>query len=94
MNCGQASEVNSAGTSFSAFARIGEAAIFMGMSNSDNGSSGNVCCSSFTALIFLELPQDIKKTIPNKKFRYFMGYLFMQREYNILSLKLTAPCRT
>lgn len=84
MNCGQASEVNSDGTSFSAFARIGAAAIFMGISNSDNGSSGSVCCSSLAPVVFLLPEQADNKTIPIRRTGSFHGYLIIiWNEYNI-----------
>jgi hypothetical protein len=85
MNCGQASEVNSAGTRCSALAMMGEAASLMGISNSERGSSGSVCCSSFEAAVFLELIQERSKAITRKQSRYFNGYLIIliTNEYNI-----------
>ena len=71
MNCGQASDVNSNGTNFSAFARIGEAAILTGISSSESGSSGRVCNSSLEELVFFALEQARKKIIPSKQGRYF-----------------------
>jgi hypothetical protein len=85
MYCGQASEVNSAGTRCSAFARMGAAANLTGISNSESGSSGSACCSSPEAAIFFVLLQERKKTIRKKQGRYFNGYLIVTitNEYNI-----------
>ena len=75
MNCGQASEVNSAGTRCSAFAMTGAAAKLMGISNSERGSSGSVSCSSFEAAVFFALVQEKQRAISRKQGRYFNGYL-------------------
>ena len=77
MNCGQASDVNSAGTRCSAFSRIGAAASLIGISSSDSGSSGSVCCSSLEAAIFLVLLQDSNHIITRMQARYFNGYFII-----------------
>ena len=85
MNCGQASDVNSAGTRCSAFAMIGAAANLTGISNSESGSSGSVCCSSFEAAVFLALVQERHKVITRKQGRYFNGnfIIIITNEFNI-----------
>src|SRR5579863_1089950 len=85
MNCGHASEVNSAGTRCSAFAMMGAAANLTGISNSERGGSGSVCSSSLETLDFFVLVHDRKKTIRTKKSRYFNGYfiIIITNEYNI-----------
>jgi hypothetical protein len=84
MNCGHESEVNSDGTKCSTLARMGAAANLTGMSNSEIGRSGSVCCSSFEDTDFLELEQERNKVIPNRRSRFFNGYLIIiKNEYNI-----------
>ena len=94
MNCGQASEVNSAGTRRSAFAMIGAAASLIGISNSERGSSGSVCCSSFPAAVFFVLVQARNKTNTSKQGRYFNGYFIFNitNEYNIPHDKVEVFC--
>ena len=74
MNCGHASDVNSAGTRCSAFSKMGLAAILTGISNSERGSSGSVCCSSFDVAVFFVLLQDSNNISTKKRGRYFSGY--------------------
>src|SRR5258708_37491126 len=85
MNCGQAPEVNSAGTRCSAFAMSGAAANLTGIANSERGSSGSVCRSSIEAAVFLALVQERNKFITRKQGRYFNGYfiIMITNEYNI-----------
>jgi hypothetical protein len=74
MNSGQASDVNSEGISFSAFARIGAAANFTGISNSERGNSGRICFTSLEEAVFLELEQATKNNDRTIKTRCFNGY--------------------
>jgi hypothetical protein len=79
MNSGQVSEVNSEGTSFSAFSRNGAAAILMGISSSDMGRSGRFFTSSPTEVAFLEEEQERKIIIKSRLMRCFNGYIFIQK---------------
>jgi hypothetical protein len=64
---------------------MGAAANLTGISNSERGSSGSVCSSSFEAAVFFVLLQERKKVIRRKQGRYFNGYLIIAitNEYNI-----------
>ena len=86
MKSGHASEVNSAGTSFSAFAITGAAAILIGISNSEKGSSGSVCRSSLEEATFLEDEQDRKKIRNDKYTRCFNGFVFILKTNIIFHL--------
>jgi hypothetical protein len=90
MNCGHALEVNSAGTRCSAFAIIGAAASLTGISNSERGNSGSVCCSSIAAAVFLALVQEKSKVITRRQGMYFNGYfiIIITNEYKIPHGKL------
>ena len=79
MKSGHESDVNSAGTRFSAFARIGAAAILIGKSISEKGSSGRVCCPSLETVVFLEEEQARKNTNKGRQKRSFNGYVFISK---------------
>ena len=86
MKPGHASEVNSAGTSFSALSRIGLAAILTEMSISEAGSSGSVWVIVLDELIFLEEEQPVKK-ISIGRAAHFRKNVFIL-ETNIISSDL------
>ena len=72
---GHPSDVNSDGTNFSAFARIGAAAIFKGMSNSEKGSSGRDRSSLEDSVFFVEA-QAKNKNSKGSKNNFFIGFPF------------------
>jgi len=77
MKSGHASDVNSDGTNCSAFAKMGAAAIFSGMSNSENGSSGRDC-SSLEDMFFFEEVQATNKINKKGKTSCFIGFPFRE----------------
>jgi hypothetical protein len=78
MNSGQVSEVNSEGTSFSAFSRNEAAAILTGISSSDMGRSGRLFSSSLTEVAFLDEEQERNIVTKTRLIRCFNGYIFIQ----------------
>ena len=72
---GHPSDVNSDGTNFSAFARIGAAAIFSGMSHSERGSSGRDR-SSLEDCVFFGVAQAKNKDSIGSRTSFFIGFPF------------------
>ncbi len=81
---GQASDVNSAGTTFSALSNIDNAAILTGISISEAGSSGRVCGAFLVEEILLEEEQANRKISANEMAGYFKESVFILKT-NIIS---------